>query len=229
MSSNLALCVEDPVDCQILAIREVNDLSCVSQHFTGHDLQIDYSEKRNGEWQKYGEITITSWYNQANVEFVDLLKDGRNFTVVEFEGNVGTGVHEKVLAIIGWHNGKFRLSALEGLSFYIEKAQKIQDLKVRHSFIQSRDGTPELQLQYEFIQKNDFAQQTVVWTDILRWKDETYSFCEQAITQEDAKDQSFEIRNKIRFIRATTCENTIDPRIIDVELLAKLGILNIIE
>lgn len=206
------------------------DLECETSTFAAHDLLLEYRAATDKGWMPFGRISITSWYNKATVQHRDLLRDGREEAVVRFEGNVGTGIHQEILAILGWSNGKFRLWALETLSYYVESKERDQNLAVKYGIVRPKDGPPELHLQYNYTIREGSDSKKTRWEDVLRWDDSKVAFCGQLEETTDADERNARaIRERIRSVRAKVCEGRIDAQNIDLDSLGKLGILNILD
>ncbi len=221
--------VERPENCKPVAIRQAGDNECVTKTFAGHNLILEYFTHSYRSWQPFGTISITSWYNEATVQYRDLLGDGKKEAVVQFEGNVGTGVHQEIVAIIGWRNGKFRLCVLEGLSYYVESERHVQDLTVKYEFVRSKHGPQELRLKYSYTIVAGSTSKKGEWEDVLHWDNDKFAYCGQLEEATPANDEISRIRERIQSIRARVCEKGIEPRIIDLDFLGKIGVLNILD
>ncbi|HVM62186.1 MAG TPA: hypothetical protein VMV72_15085 [Verrucomicrobiae bacterium] len=66
-----------------------------------------YDRDNSGKYVRNQIISVPTWYDLADVDFVDVFGDGQKFLRIEYVGDHGTACYEKIHWILGWHEGAF--------------------------------------------------------------------------------------------------------------------------
>lgn len=205
--------------------------NCVAVTFNSHDLVLTvFDIDRDGIYTKMNQFLISSWYNEATVYYKDLIGKGTYFIIVEFEGNTGTGTFQKILGIIGWHNGRFVPVLIEPLSYYIERNGRLTELIVDYEFLHS--GTSKLSLHLKYKYSQEFIDKIVRcnWNERLEWNERNFSFYGKNINKtQQIKDASTPVRKNITAVRNKVINSLSSIKNIDLIVLEQIEIMNILE
>lgn len=138
--------------CKVIRLKDTKQKSCMIQEFEGHDLKLIFYDANNkGEFQKFQQLCIPSWYWKAKVKHLDFLGEGKEFIFVEFEGNTGTGTLQTILMIIGWKENKFVPVLAETISYDIMEREDGLSLKMKYAFENLKTSKVALWLNYKFM------------------------------------------------------------------------------
>lgn len=201
----------------------------VTWFFDSRDLILSVHEVVNeNEISKIQEIRITSWYNKAKVNRVNLLHDNREFYFVEFEGNCGTGVLQSVLAIYGWRGYKLVPVLIESVSYHIETQNRHTDLQVRYAIQHGKENSTVIQFAYEFSDLETDRKVSNKWDDVLTWDEASFSFYGKNAV-EGASKASIPVRNRINEVRSKVAKLLHRISDIDLDLMGELGLADILD
>jgi hypothetical protein len=187
-----------------------------------------YDMNIQGQFHKSAEIRVPSWYHRAIIKYADLLGDGREFIIATFEGASGTGLSQRLIAILGWNNGRIAPGLIEMLDFHdwVVPSNKKQNLTVFDVFLDS--GTPEvsIKLSYEFKAKfpRSNTSKELSWTNKLRWNPKNFSFYSQEVETERMSNPVNIIEKSIASVRLRFLDLKLSN--IERESLRKLEIYN---
>lgn len=214
--------------CKSIHLKSNNFTSCILEEFDGHDLILTAYDLKE-RYIKSKQFVITSWYNEAKVRYENLLGHGTDFIIVEFEGNTGTGVSQKILAVIGWHDGRFVPVLIEPLSYYIDSKGLLTDLKVEYEF--QRIGTGEVSLEFIYSYSKEFPKKTTKynWSERLTWNDKTFSFYGVNIPSNKNSDTPNPVRKKIADVRTKVAKAIENTDNLNMNTLKRFNILNILD
>jgi len=185
--------------CTIVHLKGKNQKSCVFQKnlFHGYSLII-YDSDSKGVFIQAEQFCIPSWYQEAKINYKDLLGNGRQFLIAEFEGNTGTATLQMILFLIFWNGSEFIPVLAETISYNLGSMY----LTSNYSLINV--GTPmlKLQLNYELIKEDERTQMefTTTWNEVLEWDNEQLSFYNAEHEENMLESPSYN-RRKIASVR----------------------------
>jgi hypothetical protein len=115
-----------------------------------------------------GEVRLPTWYGDGRV-LRALPVAGREVLVAEFQGNRGTGVAQKLAAVIGWDDAAgLRILAIETLSF--RDAQTSAASRRMTGALEATPGRDALLLRHETaLRRGRGAERREAWTTRLAW------------------------------------------------------------
>lgn len=167
-------------NCTIVDLKGLRQKSCVLQNFEDHELRLAiYDANTKGQLLKSQELCIPSWYQKATVKYLDLLGEGKQFIVLTFEGNTGTGTLQMIRMFIAWHNGKFVPTLAETVDYDLTEGSDVVSLKMTYKIKNKGSSKVKLFLKYNFTAwdiEPSQVKSTSTWYDTLIWDKETYSF-----------------------------------------------------
>jgi hypothetical protein len=214
--------------CEIQTIKENNIENCIISKFEGHNLIISiYDSNLNGEFARTNQLMITSWYQEANISYDDLLGNGIKFIRVEFEGNTGTGTLQKILSYWGWQDDKFVPVLFETKSYYISD-RYLEELKVNDAFVDKGSKQVSVILNYQYFNNSPKHKSKYVWREKLNWHDSSFSFYNQEQEKKKLLRASNPIYKKIINARLNHIKRKRSMRIIDTDLLNEIEIMQIL-
>ncbi len=142
---------------------------------------IIYDKQSNGTFKRVNQLNLDSWYLSAEIEYVDILNDGRKFILVKnLEGVTGTGISQKLLALWGWDGNQFKIALLEVEKYHDAiSSSRIQKLNTNVNFISS-SNKPIVQFKYKYYSYlrfvEDVKEQNWEWQNELEWNPNNFSF-----------------------------------------------------
>lgn len=162
--------------CKIIFLKNTQYKSCVLGQTEGNELSLAfYDQDSSGAFQYQQNISISSWYLEAKFNFIKVFEKGPQFIAVEFEGNTGTGVIQKVYLLIGWNQNHFEAAFLENKNYMMNVLGNETVAKTDFQFHAST--SPELLLQHSYHQKGkDIKRIDKKWSETLRWNPKNFSF-----------------------------------------------------
>jgi hypothetical protein len=229
----LALDKKQTIDhgCKIKQLKKSGLNNCVLEMFDGHDLVLTiYDLSAPGKYLKSDQIKVTSWYNEAKVSYEDLTGRGTDFIVVEFEGNTGTGTLEKILAVFGWNKSRFVPVLIEPLTYYIDNKGLLTDLKIKYDVANSGSDRATFNFTYTF--SKEFAEnkhEQATWRDSLLWDEATFSFYKKQNIDAEMSSAHNPIQKKVLAARINTIKALPTITDVDLDLLRRLKIMDILE
>lgn len=115
-----------------------------------------------------GEIRLPTWYGDGRV-LRALPVAGREVLVAEFQGNRGTGVAQKLAAVIGWDDAAgLRILAIETLSF--RDAQTSAASRRMTGALEPTPARDALLLRHETVlRRGRGPERREAWTTRLAW------------------------------------------------------------
>ncbi len=216
--------------CKIKKLKTTNAKNCIIETFNGQELfLVIYDSNEQDKYIKAEQIKVTSWYNEAKVSYEDLLGNGTDFILVEFEGNRGTGTSQKILAIIGWHEDRFVPVLIESLSYYIEERDLLTDLNVNYKI--ENKGSPKItiNLSYSYSQKIHNKTIKEKWIDSLPWNEATFSFYDKKNEQKKLSTSNFSLQKNISELRVRLVEPILHITDLDIDTLRQIRIMEILD
>jgi hypothetical protein len=142
---------------------------------------IIYDKLSNGTFKRENQLLLDSWYLSAEIDYMDILNDGRKFILVKnLEGFTGTGISQKLLALWGWDGNQFKIVLLEVQKYHDAiRSSRIQKLDTNVNFA-LRNNKPIVQLKYKYYSYLRFAEdvkeQNWEWQNELEWNPNNFSF-----------------------------------------------------
>ena len=214
--------------CEIEYLKDSKSKNCVIKRFEGHSLILDiYDIPSNGPLIETQQLKITSWHNEAEVYYKDLLKDGKDLIFVQFEGSTGTGTLQKILMIFGWHNGKFIPVLIEPLSYYKEELGHLTELQVKYT-IEERENSISVIFNYAFIKETPQGEVKQKWNDKLSWNHERFSFYDPTEEQIKDKNSKYAVQKRILDTRLNLIGKSFDLSDFSIETLRQIKIMEIL-
>ncbi len=214
--------------CQLQKLKEQNMENCILNDFDGHDLKITvYDGNPNGEFERTNQLTITSWYQEARINYEDLLGNEIKFIKVEFEGNAGTGTLQKILSYWGWHDDKFVPVLFETTSYYIS-GRYLEELKMNYEFVNKGTKQISVVLKYHYSNNNPKRKAKYTWKETLPWQDSIFSFYNQHEENKKLLEASNPIFKRIINARINQINRKRSMRVVDTDLLNEIEIMQIL-
>lgn len=217
--------------CQFAPIKGPDYDTCVMKSFHGNQMDVAiYDKAPSGAYVISDQMPITSWYWNAKLSFVDVLRNGTQWLVVVTEGMRGTGFHQRILLVIAWDGKKFRTVAAESLEYRIgalPPPDPTFELKVNYVFEPS-SGTPRLRLDYALYRDDQTIGQ---WNDTLHWDGSLFRFVPEKVNTPPSKAESIvdAVRQNISNSRSYFAENPFDPRKdLQFEGISKSGLMRVL-
>jgi hypothetical protein len=142
---------------------------------------IIYDKLSNGTFKRENQLILDSWYLGAEIEYVDILNNGKKFILVRnLEGATGTGTSQKLLALWGWDGNQFKITLLEIQKFYdARRSSRIQKLDTNINFA-LQNNKPIVLLKYKYYlylrYVDDVMEQNWEWQNELQWNPNNFSF-----------------------------------------------------
>jgi len=142
---------------------------------------IIYDKQINGNFKRENQLILDSWYLGAEIEYVDILNNGKKFILVRnLEGATGTGTSQKLLALWGWDGNQFKITLLEIQKFYdARRSSRIQKLDTNLNFA-LQNNKPIVLLKYKYYSYlryvDDVMEQSWEWQNELQWNPNNFSF-----------------------------------------------------
>lgn len=214
--------------CQLQTLKCNKKENCVINEFDGHDLKISiYDSNPNGEFERTNQLTITSWYQEAKINYEDLLGNGINFIRIEFEGNTGTDTLQKILSYWGWHDDKFVPVFFETTSYYIS-GRYLEELQMNYEF--NNKGSKQLSavLKFSYSNNNPKHKAKYKWSETLRWQDSGFSFYNLKHEETKLHTARNPIYKKIINARINQIKRKRSMSITDTDLLNEIEIMQIL-
>lgn len=187
-------------NCQIVHLKNPSQINCVLQSLEGHELILTvYDPDKNGGFNKSQQFCIPSWYHKATVRYEDILGTGTQFMFIEFEGNTGTGTLQKILTIIGWHNGKFVPVLSETIRYDVSERESLDSLTMDYKVEHKNTPDVSLSLFYKLSLKNQENPSlfNASWSDILKWDNIKFSFYDDVAEESKLKNAPFYMQRNI--------------------------------
>lgn len=196
--------------CRFAHIKGPSIDSCILTIF--HDNQMDlaiYEPSRDGVYTRAHFLELSSWYWDAKLSFVDALNSGTDWIAISTEGMRGTGIHHRILLVIGWDGARFRTLASETLDYGCFRPTSPDDFKleVRYAF-ETLSGRPGIRINYELI-KNE--ARIGAWSDQLRYNPSTFAFVPFKDSVEQSNLLVDRIREQIRRTRVYATSQQMNP------------------
>lgn len=211
--------------CKIVHLKGKNQKSCVVQRNLFHAFELTiYDRDFKGQFRQAGEFCIPSWYQMAKISYKDLLGNGRQFVVAEFEGNTGTATLQMILMLIYWDGGKYSPVLAETISYELGNTL----LKAKYSFLNTGTLKLSVRLNYVLLQKDERSSQEfkTTWKEDLRWHKEQQSFYD-AEHEEDMLESPFYVRKNIARVRLSMKDTSVEDLCYE-SFFDKTGIMDII-
>lgn len=216
-----------PANCQLHVLKGEDVYTCVVSKMDAHVLHLDvYTLNDANQFIKTERLSVPSWYNQAKVTYEDLLGQGTEFILVNFEGNTGTGTLQNILGIWGWHEHAFKPLLIETVSYKMGAVGYYQNLDVNTRFSNKQNKYLTLTMLFDYHkQVPDKKAEHQRWIDTLHWNNEKFSFYTPALeVQKEKKRQSKLYQN---IIKARISLLDVKPGSLNVQTLQKSGIMDI--
>lgn len=200
--------------CQEVNLKNQLGNCVITQYLRRRKLLRIYDKQINGSFRYSEALTIDSWYGDAVVEYVDFFNNGTNFIVVRnLEGSTGTGISQRLIAIWGWNNNKFKITLLEAERYHDQAtSSRIQRLSTNINFIQ-QSNKPIVSLRYKYFSCLKYAdltkEQSFAWENKLEWNPDTFSFY-SIVNERDRRDRTvYPVERHIALARLRLLENPI--------------------
>ena len=156
--------------------------NCVIRQNSPRQITLSiYDKQSNGSFKRENQLLLDSWYFSVEIEYVDILKDGRKFILVKnLEGFTGTGISQKLLALWGWDGNQFKIALLEVQKYHDAiRSSRIQELNTNVNFVLS-SNTPTVLIKYNYYSNLKFGdrvrKQNWEWQNELEWNPNNFSF-----------------------------------------------------
>lgn len=189
------------VDCKFHSLKSKDKLDCVVEEFSGNELNLYIYELEEQVLKgKPEKIIIPSWYNFANVEYVDILGEGKKMIFVIFEGNTGSATLQKILLVFHFQNNSFRPVLFETISYTLACCGKSQSLELKYKFIDQGTKRVSIQLDYtynQYVSNKIQLDKRKTWSDELMWDNKNLTFYDGEQEEKKNKKAEFYVEKKI--------------------------------
>lgn len=189
------------IDCKFHSLKTKDKLDCVVEEFSENEmiLYVYEFEKQNliGKPEK---IIIPSWYNFANVEYTDILGEGKKMIFVTFEGTSGSATMQKILILFHFQNNSFRPVLFETISYTLACCGKSQSLDLKYKFIDIGTKRVSIELKYtynQYIANKVQLDKRKIWSDELVWDNKNLTFYDADQETKKNKKAEFYVEKKI--------------------------------
>jgi hypothetical protein len=188
-------------DCKFHSLKTKDKLDCVVEEFSGNEMILYVYELQNqtltGIPQK---IIIPSWYNFADVEYRDILGEGKKMIFATFEGNSGLSTLQKILIVFHFQNNTFRPVLFETVSYTLSCCGKSQSLDLKYKFVDSGSKRVSIQLNYtynQYVANKVQLDKKKIWADELVWDNKNLTFYDADQETKKNKKAEFYVEKKI--------------------------------
>ncbi|MBP6738437.1 MAG: hypothetical protein KA146_00530 [Leptospiraceae bacterium] len=188
-------------DCKFHSLKIKDKLDCVVEEFAGNEMILYVYELENQTLKGIPQkIIIPSWYNFADVEYRDILGEGKKMIFATFEGNSGLATLQKILIVFHFQNNAFRPVLFETVSYRLSCCGKSQSLDLKYKFVDSGSKRVSIQLNYTY---NQYVAEKVqldkkkIWADELVWDNKNLTFYDADQETKKNKKAEFYVEKKI--------------------------------
>ncbi|MBP9885798.1 MAG: hypothetical protein KBF93_05860 [Leptospiraceae bacterium] len=201
--------VENPThtyaDCKFHSLKSKDKLDCIVEEFSGNEMNLYVYELEKQTLKNNPEkIIIPSWYNFANVEYADILGEGKKMIFVTFEGNMGNATLQKILLVFHFQNNSFRPVLFETISYKSACCGKAQSLELKYKFIDVGSKRVSIQLDYtynQYVLNKIQLDKRKTWSDELVWDNKNLTFYDGEQEEKKNKKAEFYVEKKIHETR----------------------------
>jgi hypothetical protein len=167
-------------NCTIVKLKQPNLRNCVIYKNQGHGFTLTvYDENSGGQFNKNQQLCLESWHGGEKVRYEDLLGVGKQFILIETEGEKGDDASSNDLIALAWFKGKFKTLLFEPIRSKGGSLGFYQDLNVKYKFTKDKKG--QLVLDIASTYKSGYEERLKInfqssWTDRFIFDKTTYSF-----------------------------------------------------
>ena len=188
-------------DCKFHSLKAKDKLDCVIEEFSGNEMILYIYELQKQTLTGNPEkIIIPSWYNFADVEYTDILGEGKKMIFVTFEGNSGSATLQKILIVFHFQNNSFRPVLFETIYYTLSCCGKSQSLDLKYKFIDSGTKRVSIQLNYtynQYVANKIQLDKRKIWSDELVWDNKNLTFYDGEQEAKKNKKAEFYVEKKI--------------------------------
>ncbi len=188
-------------DCKFHALKTKDKLDCVVEEFSGNEMILFvYELQKQSLVGKPEKIIIPSWYNFADVEYQDILGDGKKMIFATFEGNSGSATLQKILIVFHFQESSFRPVLFETISYTLSCCGKSQSLDLKYKFVDPGTKRVSIQLNYtynQYVANKVQMDQRKIWADELVWDNKNLTFYDADQETKKNKKAKFYVEKKI--------------------------------
>lgn len=188
-------------DCKFHALKAKDKLDCVVEEFSGTDMILFvYELQKQTLVGKPEKIIIPSWYNFADVEYQDILGEGKKMIFATFEGTAGADTLQKILIVFHFQETSFRPVLFETISYKLYCCGKAQSLDLKYKFVDLGTKRVSIQLNYtynKYIGNKIQLDQKKIWSDELVWDNKNLTFYDADQETKKNKNAKFHVEKKI--------------------------------
>lgn len=188
-------------DCKFHALKTKDKLDCVVEEFSGTEMILFVYELQEQSLVGNPEkIIIPSWYNFADVEYQDILGEGKKMIFATFEGNSGSETLQKILIVFHFQDTSFRPVLFETISYKLYCCGKSQSLDLKYKFVDPGTKRVSIQLNYtynQYVGNKVLMDQKKMWADELVWDNKNLTFYDADQETKKNKNAKFHVEKKI--------------------------------
>jgi len=192
-------------DCKFHSLKSKDRLDCIVEEFSGNEMNLYVYELEKQNLKNNPEkIIIPSWYNFANVDYADILGEGKKMIFVTFEGNMGNATLQKILLVFHFQNNSFRPVLFETVSYTLACCGKSQSLELKYKFIDVGSKRVSIQLDYtynQYVLNKIQLDKRKMWSDELVWDNKNLTFYDSEQEEKKNKKAEFYVEKKIHETR----------------------------
>jgi hypothetical protein len=199
----------DKAGCRIKAVLGPGTNACVLAEYEDQQMDLGVYKKSGNSYSAVQQMVIPAHAWDAHLSFLDALRKGTDWLVIETPGMYGTGIHQQIVLILAWDGARFRTVAAETLNYECNLQVSEPDYKLDvHRILESRGDTPILHFEYEVLSDDQPVGQ---WSDFLRWDATRFAFVPSAAEDAPADSVTAPIRESIRKVREYSATHPLDP------------------